>query len=457
MKVPLYGTLVTPVSTRRSREMSDVANWTDASKFSPSSINSVTRSPLKVNELQERLSTLARVKDWSNSPLDGNVEDYEPFDLPTGVEEGENLSHLSLSRAPQDTCWPNGHDGQGSEWGLCSAIHPAVLPWPAKHQYQPFQHWTSSSSTDEATPSRETSLAEPLSLNSDMEPVSTRARPIKARPMSSAPQKGPGPLVIQNDALPNLRSKRLGRKSKIHAPTSQSRRQPERQICHICEMAGVKSKISFKGQHEFARHHNKKHSDEKRQWICLDPTPDKRHSWCKRCREGKLYAVNYNAAEHLRRAHLNPDGSEKSSKKSRGSLRVPNDAGNIDRSQRYPQIQWMIRKGYLGSVYSSNSSAAPNMNAAESRSYSVDGSDGYLPWSKSVQSFHDSSRTMSTTTAPMTAPLPTRNDSSEVRNSNTIFAEGSMNDVDLMPHWNPSGYVTTPVFSSQCFAYGPLQ
>ena len=130
--------------------------------------------------------------------------------------------------------------------------------------------------------------------------------------------------------------------------TPHPRRPPERKTCEICKADGSGKKYEFRGQHELDRHNNKQHAKDKKRWICLDPTPDKRHSWCKNCREGKEYAVNYNAAQHIRRQHVYPVGSEKLTKKARGSHKNSRRSSSLDHDQqKLPTIQELLRTGWV--------------------------------------------------------------------------------------------------------------
>jgi len=149
------------------------------------------------------------------------------------------------------------------------------------------------------------------------------------------------PRSAQNNALG-----RRGRVKTISPP--HPRRPPERKTCEICKADGSGKKFEFRGQHELDRHNNKQHAKDKKRWICLDPTPDKRHSWCKNCREGKEYAVNYNAAQHIRRQHVYPDGSEKLTKKARGSHKNSRRSSSPGHDQqKLPTIQELLRTGWV--------------------------------------------------------------------------------------------------------------
>ncbi|KAF1348476.1 hypothetical protein BDV97DRAFT_186716 [Delphinella strobiligena] len=182
-----------------------------------------------------------------------------------------------------------------------------------------------------------------------------RVRPLRARPFATVPSSSSASPIASSLPHHSTRQQasysRRGRAS--GSRPSHSRRAPERKICEICRQDKNKSKFEFRGQHELDRHNNKQHSEGPLRWICLDPTPNQAHKWCKNCRDRKEYAVNYNAAEHLRRAHLNPDGSEKSGKKTRGNHRDGTRSSRDQRIDRLPSIQQMTNWGWLTSLRSS--------------------------------------------------------------------------------------------------------
>lgn len=194
-----------------------------------------------------------------------------------------------------------------------------------------------------------------LSKNEREQHRANRVRPLRARPSATVPSSSSAsPIASSLPHYPTRQQASYSRRGRASGTRpSHSRRAPERKICEICRQDKNKSKFEFRGQHELDRHNNKQHSEGPLRWICLDPTPNQAHAWCKNCRDRKEYAVNYNAAEHLRRAHLNPDGSAKSGKKTRGSHRDGTRSSRDQRIDRLPSIQQMANWGWLTSIRSS--------------------------------------------------------------------------------------------------------
>lgn len=194
-----------------------------------------------------------------------------------------------------------------------------------------------------------------LAKNEREQNRANRVRPLRARPSATVPSSSSAsPIASSSLHYPRLQQASYSRRGRASGPRpSHSRKAPERKICEICRQDKNKSRFEFRGQHELDRHNNKQHSEGPLRWICLDPTPNQAHAWCKNCRDRKEYAVNYNAAEHLRRAHLNPDGSEKSGKKMRGSHRDGARSSRDQRIDRLPSIQQMANWGWLTSIRSS--------------------------------------------------------------------------------------------------------
>lgn len=286
-----------------------------------------------------------------------NVDNYA---LPPGEDDGQPLSTFALHGAATgnnlpygnfDTIWP----------GRAMSDTPQISPRTSDAQV-PASSPVQVPTTRATSPSEESLTEQHSYLNEQLHVARSRVRSVPAKLAPAAMRtKSIMPSGSRIATLPVRHHSVPSRKSRGMMPGASSRKAPERKICEICQQTENK-KFEFRGQHELDRHNNKQHARGNKQWICLDPTPDNRHSWCKNCSAGKIYAINYNAAEHLRRGHLNPDGSERVGKKSRG---VGTKGVKGRRSGRMPSIQDLISNGWMKPVTTHNTTESDDSNASD--------------------------------------------------------------------------------------------
>lgn len=350
----------TSSSLQRSRSQSQSVS-TGPSTYTPLSLES-TVSPtigLPPDTLRQRLYQISLRGEPTEISYDKAFEDFEKYSLPSGEDDGQPLSTFALHHAVSPTiagynalehAWPSHHVPNNI---ISSYNYPYPCPLPSSTVQVPVKAITSAATMDmSVTPY----------LEHQPQPFSGTARQVRPKLAPAVSSNGAGTLSAFSEAVPAARHPNVpGRRGRnVAASTPHSRKAPERRTCEICKTDGQKKKYEFRGQHELDRHNNKQHSQGNRRWICLDPTPDQRHSWCKNCRIGKAYAINYNAAEHIRRSHLYADGSERPGKRARGALRGSrkNDHKKDDkesRSGRMPSIQDLIKGGWMKLVLLPNS------------------------------------------------------------------------------------------------------
>ena len=333
----------TPASSHlRSRSAS---LSTGNTSFTPSSPEwaEVQPSRLQPEILYERLFRYTQSSTVSDVLHHSDGGNSDKFILPT-TKDGS----LSLPFAPRPDII---HDATG-----INTVQPSWNEYCLSGSFQtypplPFMH--SSLSQDQTVPESNIEASANrltcLSYGHRQNPMRPKARPLRARPLSSHLDHGIKVSTHAGFALPpNSCSMAQSRRCRVSTPQPLPlRKTPEKKMCTICRAAQSGKKYEFRGQHELDRHNNKQHSDENKRWVCHDPTPDKRHSWCKNCREKKQYAVNYNAAEHIRRAHLHPDGSERLGKKTRDIVAGEQRVNKSKRTHNMPSIQELIQAGWI--------------------------------------------------------------------------------------------------------------
>lgn len=119
------------------------------------------------------------------------------------------------------------------------------------------------------------------------------------------------------------------------------RPQSHKVMCPFCN----EQPQGFRGEHELRRHNDRKHTDVRKAWICVDISSNKKFlANCKKCANGKRYNVYYNAAAHLRRAHFNPKQKGGKGKKEKRGGKGGGDQPSMDTLKMWmTEIEEVVR------------------------------------------------------------------------------------------------------------------
>ncbi|KAF2473451.1 uncharacterized protein BDR25DRAFT_312513 [Lindgomyces ingoldianus] len=115
---------------------------------------------------------------------------------------------------------------------------------------------------------------------------------------------------------------------------------PQRSLRLLCPHCN-ENPVGFRGHHELQRHMMRKHTRNRKFYICVDDSEDKTFlANCKSCLRGKKYGAYYNAAAHLRRAHFNPRKRGREAQKDE-SLKRGGKGGGVGPSMDLLKERWI--------------------------------------------------------------------------------------------------------------------
>lgn len=281
---------------------------------------------------------------------------------------GTNMS--SISKA-EDPCFSTYHVSPGKPNGLADATHsyllhgvgfgscPGDLSSPLSVAAPPMSAASSMTSQDY--------LASVSTVNHAHESMSTGIQPSSTseynksqqlQPLALRSHRGlqPYPATMQENQMLGHHVAQLvniasadgtGTRSVASIPRTAYRRPAKQKLsCDQC-----KDHPQFRGEHELARHRERRHSTVRKFWIAVDRSVDGKFlSNCKHCRDQKKYYAYYNLAAHLRRIHFNKKDQPNRGRKRRGAPIPDAEKKGGKSGGDSPSIEWLKDNGWIKEV-----------------------------------------------------------------------------------------------------------